>query len=79
METVTLSTKGQVVLPKRVRDALRLKAGQRMTIAIEGRRIVLEPAASAVPSWQPLNPSGVSLTADELCQAVDLKRDVRRR
>ncbi|GAB1390705.1 MAG: hypothetical protein AMXMBFR78_26920 [Rubrivivax sp.] len=79
MESVTLSTKGQVVLPKRVRDALRLAAGQRMTIVIEDRRIVLEPVAPAVRSWQPLNPSGVNLTAAELCQAVDLKRDARRR
>lgn len=79
METVTLSTKGQLVLPKPVRDALRLKPGQRLTVAVEDRRIVLEPSEPAAPSWQPLNPAGASLTAAELCVPVDLRRAARRR
>lgn len=78
METVTLSTKGQLVLPKPVRDALRLKAGQRLTVAVENRRIViepLEPKEPAAAAWQPLNPAGVKLGVADLCRPVDLKRE----
>ena len=79
METVTLSTKGQLVLPKLVRDALHLKAGQRLTVAVEDRRIVLEPSEPEAPSWQPLNPAGAKLSATDLCRPVDMKRDACRR
>jgi AbrB family looped-hinge helix DNA binding protein len=38
----TLSSKGQVVVPKAIRDALHLKPGEVLTVTREGRRIVLE-------------------------------------
>lgn len=43
MSTVTLSTKGQIVLPKPLRDRLNLRRGARMRIVIEDDRIVLTP------------------------------------
>lgn len=79
VETVTLSSKGQLVLPKPVRDALRLKPGQRLSITVENRRIVIELDEPSVPQWQPLNPAGVTLSATELSRPVDLKRDTGRR
>ncbi|PZO73361.1 MAG: hypothetical protein DI640_09905 [Sphingomonas taxi] len=39
---VTISSKGQVVIPKDVRDALNLKAGEKLTLRQVGRRIILE-------------------------------------
>lgn len=82
METVTLSTKGQLVLPKPVRDALRLKPGNRLSVAVEGERIVIAPASSessgSTPGWRPLNPAGAKLSAQELSQPVDLQRATRR-
>ncbi len=42
MPTAVLSTKGQVVIPAEVRAALGLSEGDRLTFAIEGRRLVLE-------------------------------------
>lgn len=41
-----LSTRGQVVIPKDIRDALRLSPGQSLSIRTEGRRIVLDAGES---------------------------------
>lgn len=80
MESVTLSTKGQLVLPKPVRDALRLKPGHRLNVAVEGERIVIErDRSTSTPGWQPLNPAGTRLSTDDLCHPVDLSRETRRR
>lgn len=77
METVTLSTKGQLVIPATVRNALRLKPGNRLTVSVESGNIVLRPDVSA--TWKPLNPAGVQLSSEELSKAVDLTREARRR
>ncbi|HTQ36902.1 MAG TPA: AbrB/MazE/SpoVT family DNA-binding domain-containing protein [Steroidobacteraceae bacterium] len=80
MESVTLSTKGQLVLPKPVRDALRLKPGHRLSVAVEGRRIVIEPEkGTATGGWHPLNPAGARLSTSKLCRPVELPRESRRR
>lgn len=80
MESVRLSTKGQLVLPKPVRDALRLKPGHRLSIAVEGRRIVIEPEkGAATGGWQPLNPARRRLSTSELCRPVELARETSRR
>lgn len=44
METmdVTLAERGQIVIPKEVRDALGLKPGARLQLRIEGGRLVIE-------------------------------------
>jgi AbrB family looped-hinge helix DNA binding protein len=42
--SVRLSTKGQLVIPKEIRDALGLRAGDRFNIRIENHNtLVLEP------------------------------------
>jgi AbrB family looped-hinge helix DNA binding protein len=46
MTTTRLSSKGQVVIPTAVRRALRLEAGDRLRITVEGRRLVMEPDAA---------------------------------
>jgi len=40
---VRLSSKGQMIIPKPLRQALRLEAGTRLRIRIEGPRIIIEP------------------------------------
>ncbi len=40
--TVRLSTKGQLVIPARLRKALNLRPGDQVEMSLEGRRLVLE-------------------------------------
>ncbi len=44
---VTLSSKGQLVLPKSVREALHLSAGSRLNVEVAGKKIVLEPVSTS--------------------------------
>ncbi len=45
METTTLTSKGQLTLPKAVRDKLHLKTGDRLRVEVtKDGRVVLEPA-----------------------------------
>jgi len=46
--TTVLSTKGQIVIPKAVREALELRAGTRLSVEIEGEAIVLRPVRQGV-------------------------------
>lgn len=43
METVTISPKFQVVIPKAIRETLRLTAGQKIQIIAYGNRLELIP------------------------------------
>ena len=42
MNTATISTKGQVVIPQRFRKALHLAAGDKVSFSLEGEKIVLQ-------------------------------------
>ena len=41
MEQVTVSSKGQIAIPKRVRDALNLTEGAKLSLEVRGHEIVL--------------------------------------
>jgi AbrB family looped-hinge helix DNA binding protein len=44
-----LSSKGQVVLPKKIRDNIEIKQGTVFQIILDGKRIILEPLQKSVP------------------------------
>jgi antitoxin PrlF len=49
MAESTLTSKGQVTLPKEIRDALSLQEGDRISFTLEGpRRVRMEPASLSV-------------------------------
>ena len=75
---IPISSKGQVVIPKDVRDALGLTAGQKLKMQFVGRQIILEaPSAPRerisfeefqrrVPKYE-----GPTATIDDMNAAVD--------
>ena len=52
MPIIKLSSKGQIAIPKAIRDQLGLRKDMELSITVEGRRIVLEPALEN--SWEDL-------------------------
>ena len=42
MDTATISTKGQLVIPTRFRKALHLQAGDKVSLTLVGDRLLLE-------------------------------------
>jgi AbrB family looped-hinge helix DNA binding protein len=41
MTEATLSTKNQIVIPREAREALRLKAGDRILVVVRGERVIV--------------------------------------
>ncbi len=50
MDKVTVSSKGQIAIPKTIRQALNLSRGTKLTLEVRGQRIVL----SKEPGWKKL-------------------------
>ena len=49
---VTVSSKGQVVIPAPIRKKLNIQKGARFLVSVEGNRIVLEPAEEALLKYK---------------------------
>jgi AbrB family looped-hinge helix DNA binding protein len=47
METATLSTKGQLVIPSRYRNALHLQPGDKVAFSLDGEKLVIAPMRAA--------------------------------
>lgn len=47
MRTATLSSKGQLVIPTRLRAALHLRAGDRVSLELAGEKLILKRADAA--------------------------------
>jgi len=54
MEKITVSSKGQIAIPKSVRDALNLSEGVKLILEVRGQQIVL----SKEPLWKKLQAAG---------------------
>lgn len=79
-ETVTLSSKGQVVIPKALRERLHLREGISLRVTQRDGGVFLEPVApksGVLPNWTPINPFNIHLTTEELCRPVDLREEGR--
>lgn len=75
MYTTTISRKGQITLAKDVRDTLRLKAGNKLDMMIEGDRIII--ALSKKPSTS-MRGIGKGTKKIPKANAVDPIRRLRR-
>ncbi len=54
MDKVTVSSKGQIAIPKQVREALNLAEGTKLTLEVRGQEIVLSKGAD----WKKLRGAG---------------------
>lgn len=78
METVKLSSKGQFILPKAIRDRHHWEAGTEFVIIDRGAELVIKPAKAFPPTEvesvdTPSVYQGRPLTLEEMEQAVALK------
>lgn len=80
--TTIVSTKGQVILPKGIRDALRWSAGTRLAVESTGDGVVLKP----IPVFAETRPEDVfgSLAFDGVAKSVEemdagVRAEARRR
>jgi len=73
MEQVRVSSKGQIAIPKKVRDALNLAEGTSLTLEVRGQKIVL----SKEPAWRKLQGAGVG--RDLMGAFARFKKQERRR
>jgi len=73
MERVTVSSKGQIAIPKPVRDALNLAEGTKLNIAVRGQDIIL----SKEPAWKKLRGAGANV--DLMKAYAEHKQEERRR
>lgn len=52
MPVVTMSSKGQVVIPRQIRDRLRLGEGVRVEVVLKGGAVLLRPLRPQAAGWQ---------------------------
>ena len=72
MSKATLSTKGQIAIPKAVRDRLNLTEGTQLTILVKGESLVMKRSVSAFPDWKTMR--GMARGTDSLTQALTEER-----
>ena len=82
MSQTTISTKGQVVLPKAIRDKRRWKAGTRLSVEDRPEGVLLKPIEKkekfTVDDWAGiLKYKGPARTIEEMNAAIE--KEVRRR
>ena len=68
-----MSSKGQIAIPKAVRDALNLSEGTKLTLDVRGQEIVL----SKQPSWRKLQ--GAAAGRDLMTEFSAFKKKERER
>jgi AbrB family looped-hinge helix DNA binding protein len=71
METVTVYSKGRIAIPKAIRDSLNLPNGTKLTLELQGQRIVL----SKEPAWKRLR--GAAAGTDLVKQFAAYKKQER--
>ena len=65
MTQTTISLKGQIVIPKAVRERLNLKAGTQVSIDVQGESLVMRRLVRNYPDWHTMRgmaKGGESLT-----------------
>jgi AbrB family looped-hinge helix DNA binding protein len=67
MTKATISSKGQIAIPKAVRERLNLKAGTEVSIDVQGEALVMRRMVRNYPDWR---------TMRGMFQGTDLLKDL---
>jgi AbrB family looped-hinge helix DNA binding protein len=68
MTTATVSSKGQIAIPKAVRERLNLKPGTQLAIDVIGESLVLKRVVSEFPDWRTMR--GMARGGESLTKAL---------
>jgi len=86
MSTVTLDNAGRVLIPKNLRDELRLEPGDKLELESEGEKVTLRPVRATSPLrkergvWVFRSGSKISAAdTDKAIRAIREQRDRRNR
>ena len=72
MTTAKVSSKGQIAIPKAVRDRLNLKAGTEVMIDVQGEALVMRRVVREFPDWRTME--GMSKGDESLTKALEEER-----
>ena len=75
MTTVTISSRGQIVIPKKIRDMLGLSMGNKLKILQENKKIILvaEPEVKSEELFVSASPNAVDKVMKESRKMDDAK------
>jgi AbrB family looped-hinge helix DNA binding protein len=73
MEQVTISSKGQIAIPKAIREELNLSEGAKLALEVQGQQIVL----SKEPAWKKLE--GAAASRNMMRQFAAFRKRERKR
>jgi AbrB family looped-hinge helix DNA binding protein len=72
MMTATITSKGQIAIPKEVRDRLNLKAGTEVVIEVQGEALVMKRVSREFPDWRTME--GMAKGGESLTKALEEDR-----
>ena len=68
MIKTTISSRGQIAIPKAVRERLNLKAGTEISIDVQGEALVMKRFVPNYPDWRTMR--GMAKGGDSLTKAL---------
>ena len=68
MTKATISTKGQIVIPKTVRARLNLQAGTQVVFDVRGEAVIMKRAVGDFPDWRTMR--GMARGGSSLTKAL---------
>ena len=68
MTQTTIPLKGQIVIPKAVRERLNLKAGTQVSIDVQGESLVMKRLVRNYPDWHTMR--GIAKGGESLTKAL---------
>jgi AbrB family looped-hinge helix DNA binding protein len=72
MTKATVSSKGQIAIPKAVRERLNLKAGTELEIDVQGQKLIMKRVVSKFGDWRSME--GMVKDGPSLTKALEEER-----